>query len=209
MKRTSKFIFTSILCSMLALSATATPLVRHDFPEDHDEFSGITDGFTITNGFHNCISEGKLSTISSFGIPVTYVSPVLENIEANSLVFSLRSRYTVPDATLEIKINSADSQQGFSIPLTDTKANVYTVSFEKTAVTGFEIFVNAIRAKSGMYCVELEFAYLYNADNIVHFSIGENNAYINGEEKQYSNNCYWRKFGAGGKPNHRKFDEHK
>lgn len=184
MKRSQKFIFTSILCAMLTVSTAATPVVKHDFPVDYDEFSGITDGYTITNGFHNSISDGKLTTISTFGIPVTYVSPDISDTQANSLVFSLKSRYTLPDATLDIKIKSQDKEQLYSIPLSDTNANVYTVNFEKTNVTGFEIFVNAVHADAGMYVIELEFAHLYNSEDIVHFSIGQNKAYLNGEEKE-------------------------
>ncbi len=184
MKNYKKQLFAAVLCAVLSANASAAPVSNYDFPDDHNEFEGITDGFTINNGFHNSIFLGKLSTTCTFGLPITYISPELENVKANCLVFSMKSKYASPKALIEVKIKSENGEQNFSMPLSDTNAHVYTVKFDEALVKGYEIFVNAVPENNDMYNVELEFAHLYNSDKIVHFSIGENFAMINGEKTE-------------------------
>ncbi len=183
MKNIIKRLSVVILCAMLSANVTASPVSSYDFPQDHDEFEGITDGFKIKDGFHNCIYKGKLSTICTFGLPVTYISPELENVTATHLTFSLKSQFAQPASTLEVKIKTQNGDQNFSLPLADTNAHVYTVKFDEAVVTGYEIFVNAVPQSGDMYGIDLEFAYLYNSDKLIHFAIGEGFAVIDGEEK--------------------------
>ena len=129
-----------------------------EFEGTYDENNGFIYGFTIESGFHNNVKDSNLYTTCTAGAKVTFKSPVID-ITANTLSFGLTSNYTDSTATVELTVKSGDVSKKYVYPLTSKAFTTYVadISDIKSAVTGVEIFVNAVPADSSMFDIGLDF----------------------------------------------------
>ncbi len=186
MKLKKLFCFTNILivCACVLMNAGAQTIHSFEFPKDSDEFEGNTDEFLVKNGFHTCIEKGKLLSISSFGVPVAYVSPEVQVSGAEYMLFSLECAQISPDAKIDVKIKYEDStEQLNTLELRDTKAHIYAVSVENqnSKIVGFEIFPQISADFSSMYSVYLDFVRFESSDTLTILGIGETTMYTSGQ----------------------------
>ncbi len=168
-------ILSGLLCSSIGLSANAKTLHSYEFPKDYTEEEGITDEFRLTNGFHACIEKGKLSAISTFGMPVTFVSPEFSVENAKYFVFSFKSQMAHDDSTLKVTIKTADEKKyDHEIKLTNTNTNLYAIALPENQqnVVGFEITPQVRADFSDMYGVELDFARFIDSQTLVSLKTG-------------------------------------
>ncbi len=182
-----KLILTIITLCMLTLFAYADNsenCVVYDFTAVFSEDSADMLGITVKDGFNVSVINGKLSTVSTFGIPVTYV---LKNEEIGSYdyaVFMLKCGYLDENSILTVKFtDSEDNVTTQDVAIPDTNFNIYCVKLPDTATVKFEIFVNSVQPDMDMYSVDLDYIRLYKSDNPVLLTIDSTKAYDGDELK--------------------------
>lgn len=129
-----------------------------EFEEDFDENEGFIYGFDIESGFHNNTKDSFLYTTCTLGQKVTFISPVVD-IKADLLSIGLASTYTDATSTVEVTVKYAGGTKKFVYPLTSTGYTTYVadISDLSSAVTGVEIYVNAVPSDNSMYDIGLDF----------------------------------------------------
>ncbi len=190
MKALSALKYTAALClaaAMSGLSVSPKTLFSYEFPKDYTEEQNFSDGFSVKDGFHTCISGGKLSSISSFGVPVHIISPNFDAVSADYFVFSLQCGYFEPNSILKVTFTMTDgSTQTSEIKLSDRNTNVYAVKLPETEekIIKFEIFPDIQADMMEMYNVDLDYARFENAKKLVFLKIGDNKLFADGEYKE-------------------------
>ena len=190
MKIRSVLKFAASLCMaavMSGLSVSPETLFSYEFPKDYAEEQSYSDGFTVKDGFHTCISGGKLSSISSFGAPVRIISPDFDAVSADYFVFSLQCGFFQQNSTIKVTFTMADgSTQTSEIALSNRNANIYAVklSGNQEKIIKFEIFPDISADMTEMYNVDLDFARFEKTENLVFLKIGDSKLFANGEYKE-------------------------
>lgn len=188
MKILSALKYTAALClaaAMSGLSVSPETLFSYEFPKDYTEEQNFYEDFTVRNGFHTCISDGKLSSISSFGVPVRIISPDFDAVGADYFVFSLQCGYFEQSITLKVTFTMTDgSTQTSEIKLSGRNTNVYALKLPETEkITKFEIFPDIQADMMEMYNVDLDFARFESTKTLVFLKIGDNNLFADGVYK--------------------------
>lgn len=129
-----------------------------EFEEDFDEAAGFIYGFNIENGFHNNTNDSFLNTTCTMGQKVTFKTPVLD-IDADLLSIGLTSSYTDETGKVEVTVKYEGGEKIFVYPLTSTSFTTYVadISDITCAVTGVEIYVNAVPANNSMFDIGLDY----------------------------------------------------
>ena len=129
-----------------------------EFEGNYDENNGFIYGFDIESGFHNNVKDSNLYTTCTAGSKVTFKTPVID-IDADLLSIGLTSSYTDETGKVEVTVKYEGGEKTFVYPLASTSFTTYVadISDITCAVTGVEIYVNAVPANNSMYDIGLDF----------------------------------------------------
>ncbi len=182
-----KIIFTLIaicMLSCLVYAQNTADTVVYDFTAQFSEDSADMLGVGVKDGFHVSVIKGSLSTISTFGIPVTFT---LEDGKAqgfNSAVFMLKCGYFDEKSVITMKYKNDKGElvgtRDFKILSKDY--TLYCASLPENTY-GFEIFVNSVEPTMDMYSVDLDYIRLYKSSRPVLLTIDSTSALVGDEIK--------------------------
>lgn len=184
MKKLILTIITLCLLTLFAYADNSENCVVYDFTATNSEDSADMLGFKVKDGFHVSVLNGKLSTISTFGIPVTFVLEDEKICNYDYAVFALQCGYIDENSILTMKYTDADgnvTQADYEIP--SKKFNLYSVKLPDTKTVKLEIFVNSVQPDMDMYSVDLDYLRLYKSDEFTLLTIDSTRAFDDGEVK--------------------------
>ena len=173
-----KKLFISILCFVLVCSVCsvfASDVVTYDFGTKYSQDPADMSGVAVKDGFHVTVIGGKLVTVSTFGIPVTYSVENISLEDYKYVSFSLKCMYLNQNSKLEVKFKDENGiTETKEIALSNTSVNMYTVSVPESIkkLVAFEIFVNSIPSDNSMYDVELDYIKFHKSQKLMLLQIG-------------------------------------
>lgn len=170
------FLFVLVFtCVSLCFAVNAQDTVTYDFPLGYSQSSSDMSGVIVKDGFHVAVIDGKLTTVSTFGIPVKYAIDSLSLEDYGYVSFGLMCQYLNDESKLEVKFtDEAGAEYTIDVAIPDTKVNLYTlpVPAEVKKIASFEIFVNSVHTDSQMFNVELDFIKFHKSQQLMLLSIG-------------------------------------
>ena len=170
-----KIIITCLATLMLALGVQAENEEKskvYDFTASYSEEKADMLGIGVKDGFHVSVIKGKLSPISSFGIPVSFTLYDEVVNDYDYAVFMLKCGYVDEKSVITMKYKGEDgSETTYTTPIADNKFNLYSVKLPETKLKGFEIFVNSVEPNMDMYAVDLDYIRLYKTKKPVLLTI--------------------------------------
>lgn len=182
-----KIIFALTVLCLLCFTSYANETeycAVYDFNADYSEDKADMLGIGVKDGFHVSVIKGKLSTISTFGIPVSFT---VENGMASgfeSAVFMLKCGYVDENSVVTMKYKNESGEligtQDFKIVSKDFA--LYCASLPENTC-GFEIFVNSIEPTMDMFSVDLDYIRLYKSKKPVLLAIDSVNAFVGSDLK--------------------------
>ena len=176
----------TVLC-MMTISAYALDEEKckiYDFTADFSQDSADMLGIGVKDGFHVSVIKGKLSTVSTFGIPVSFTLNDRVVNDYDYAIFMLKCVYVDQNSKICVKFKDEDGNEqevNFNIP--DKEFNLYSVKIPDMDVSGMEIFVNSIEPNMDNYTVELDYIRLYKTQIPVMLTIDSTQAIVASERK--------------------------
>ena len=172
-----------LLLSVLAEGETDDGCLNLDFTASYSEDKADMLGVRVKDGFHVSVIKGKLSPISSFGIPITFVLEDERVKDYDYAVFNLKCGYVDEKSVITVRYKASDgSVTEENIAIADNKFNLYCVKFPEREISGFDIFVNSIEPTQDMYAVDLDYIKLYKSAPVL-ITIDSTKAYVGNEAK--------------------------
>lgn len=185
-----KRIIMTMLCMMLFATAgtvyaeeNAEKSKVYDFTAAYSEEETDMLGVGVKDGFHVSVIKGKLSPISSFGIPLTFTLYDEAVNDYDYAVFMLKCGYVDEKSVIEVKFVKEDGSDSKTINvIPDNQFNLYSIKLPDEKIKGFEIFVNSVEPNMDMYAVDLDYIRLYKSETPVLLTIDSVSA-ISGTER--------------------------
>lgn len=185
-----KRIIMTVLCMMLFATActvyaeeNAEKSKVYDFTAAYSEEETDMLGVGVKDGFHVSVIKGKLSPISSFGIPLTFTLYDEAVNDYDYAVFMLKCGYVDEKSVIEVKFIKEDGSDSKTINvIPDNQFNLYSIKLPDEKIKGFEIFVNSVEPNMDMYAVDLDYIRLYKSETPVLLTIDSVSA-ISGTER--------------------------
>lgn len=185
-----KRIIMTVLCMMLFATActvyaeeNAEKSKVYDFTAAYSEEETDMLGVGVKDGFHVSVIKGKLSPISSFGIPLTFTLYDEAVNDYDYAVFMLKCGYVDEKSVIEVKFIKEDGIDSKTINvIPDNQFNLYSIKLPDEKIKGIEIFVNSVEPNMDMYAVDLDYIRLYKSETPVLLTIDSVSA-ISGTER--------------------------
>lgn len=185
-----KRIIMTVLCMMLFATAgtvyaeeNAEKSKVYDFTAAYSEEETDMLGVGVKDGFHVSVIKGKLSPISSFGIPLTFTLYDEAVNDYDYAVFMLKCGYVDEKSVIEVKFIKEDGSDSKTINvIPDNQFNLYSIKLPDEKIKGFEIFVNSVEPNMDMYAVDLDYIRLYKSETPILLTIDSVSA-ISGTER--------------------------
>ena len=186
-----KRIIMTVLCMMLFATActvyaeeNAEKSKVYDFTAAYSEEETDMLGVGVKDGFHVSVIKGKLSPISSFGIPLTFTLYDEAVNDYDYAVFMLKCGYVDEKSVIEVKFIKEDGSDSKTINvIPDNQFNLYSIKLPDEKIKGFEIFVNSVEPTMDMYSVDLDYIRLYKSSKPVLLTIDSTSALVGSETK--------------------------
>ncbi len=174
-----------VLLTALFVNAQDSDSKMYDFTAAYSEDAADMLGVKVKDGFHVSVLNGSLSTVSTFGIPVTFVVENDELSEYDYGVFVLKCGYINENSKLTVSFVTSDGEKHKTdLEIPDTDYNLYSVKLPDTSISAFEIFVDSIHPSADMYSVDLDFISFEKTQNLVLLTIDKDRAFKGAEEKK-------------------------
>ena len=172
------------LCLFNVLAQDDTSKV-YDFTAAYSEEASDMLGFKVKDGFNVAVINGKLSTVSTFGIPVSFVIEDSEASQYDYALFMLKSAYINENSLITMKYKlSGGEVLTQDYPIKSKDFALYCVKLPDEEIVSVEIFVNSVQPDGEMFGVDLDYLRFEKADNFMLLSIDKDIATVNGEEKK-------------------------
>lgn len=167
-----KIIFAVLLACFISVFAYGEEYnnncVTYDFTAEYSEDKADMLGIGVKDGFHVNVTNGKLCTISTFGIPVSFKLSDERIGGCGYAVFMLKCGYVNENSVLTMRYKKAEDKiSEFSYDIPNTEFNLYCVKLPDAETTDLEIFVNSVREDMEMYSVELDYISFYKSKPII------------------------------------------
>jgi len=184
MKKIILALITLCLLSCFVYAENSSDTAVYDFTAKFSEDAADMLGVKVKDGFNVSVINGSLSTVSSFGIPVTFT---LEDGKAQgfgSAVFMLKCGYFDEKSVITVKCKNDKGEVIATSDFKITNKN-YTLYCAPLAENthSLEIFVNSVEPTMDMYSVDLDYIRLYKSSKPVLLTIDSTSALVGSETK--------------------------